>query len=136
MVRKMPRHIVLPNGMWRFIKGKAKSIVKTRSKRVKHKRKSTGGFQMARRRSYSRRGRSRSRGGFGMGGISIKGVLAGALAGMVNQKFAPQMIPYQNVAAGAAVGKFARTGVLSGAIGGLAYDLATVGGSFEKIGGW
>ena len=138
--RRMPAHIVLPNGMWRFVKRGASRIVK-RARRVRAKRK-LGGFSMARRRysrrSYGARRRGRSRGMFGLGRISIKGILFGAAAAYASQQFAPQVVPYQDTLAGAAVGKVMRTGLLSGAIGGTAYDLLTTGGSLSmpnKIGG-
>ena len=115
--RKMPRHIVLPNGMWRFIKGKGSSTVKKRARRVKKQRKS-GGFRMARRKRVSHRGG----GGMGLGGITIKGILVGAGAATLSEKFLPAIIPYQSIAVGAGAGKIAKSGMLSGAIGALARD--------------
>jgi hypothetical protein len=53
--RKMPRHIVLPNGMWRFIKGKSQA-----KSRVSKRHRVYGGGAMARRKVPRR-----SRGGFG-----------------------------------------------------------------------
>jgi len=70
--RKMPAHIVLPNGMWRFVKGKSRASAKVRRARVARKR--TRGVQMAR---YRKRARSSSKGM--MGGIVHKGSLTSGL---------------------------------------------------------
>lgn len=105
--RKMPAHIVLPNGMWRFVKSGTKV-----------KRKKTGVSQMARRRRttrrvYTTRARRRSSGGFGgskltRGIFPVKGIIASALIGAgiatLQEKFLPQMIPYQSAVLGFAVG--------------------------------
>lgn len=71
MARKMPPHVVLPNGMWRFVKrGSKASSSKARSK----KRRAAGG-QMGKKKGY--------RGGGGKGGkilgLSTKGLLIGGL---------------------------------------------------------
>jgi len=108
--RKMPAHIVLPNGMWRFVKSgskKAKAIV--RRKKVKRKRRRTRGVQMVRHRKSSRRSSS----GFGGKGImkglyTPKGIVAsmllGAGAATLAEKVLPNVIPMQNLAVGFAVG--------------------------------
>lgn len=72
-------------------------------------------------RRYSRRASRRgSRGiGGGLGGISLKGILVGFGAATAADGFVPNVIPYQDVAEGAIAGKIAKTGVLSGAIGGF-----------------
>jgi len=58
MARRLPAHIVLPNGMWRFVKGKGS---KARTRKTKRK-----GERMA------RRGKRRSsRKSSGMGGFSV-----------------------------------------------------------------
>lgn len=75
MPRKMPPHIVLPNGMWRFVKRGSKST------RAHSPRKHTGG-RMAKRK-YNRRA---SGGGFGFGGGvggTLKKVAIGAGAGIL-----------------------------------------------------
>lgn len=119
--RKMPQHIVLPNGMWRFIKGKASSVVKRsrRAKRVKIKRR---GVRMARRhkKSYGGGGSKLTRGIFPVKGI-IAAALIGAGAATLQEKFLPQMIPYQSEAVGflvagvgGAAGSFARTAIKGG----------------------
>jgi hypothetical protein len=107
--RRMPPHIVLPNGMWRFVKAGSKKTIKSRTKRR---------FLTMARRRYSRRSSS---GGFGMrglGGISLKGILAGAGASTIGSNLGiTNAIPYGDYVAGAAAGHFAKTGVLSGVIG-------------------
>lgn len=119
--RKMPAHIVLPNGMWRFIKGKAK---KGRVSRKKVKRRVEN---MVKRRKSG----SRSFGGKGMiskGLYSPKGIIAsmliGAGAATLAEKVVPQVIPYQGEAigfmvggVGGAAGAFARN-ALKGMSGG------------------
>lgn len=113
--RRMPPHIVLPSGMWRFVKRGAKSRVK------RHK----GASKMARKKHYSR-----SRGMFGGGKLMrgmfpVKGVIAAVLVGAgvatLQEKFAPQMLPYQGALAGFAVAG------LPGAAGALARDMLKVG---------
>ena len=109
--RKMPAHIVLPNGMWRFVKSGSKKA-KAAVKRVKHrkvKRKRTRrGVQMAKRR-HSKRSSS----GFGGKGImkglyTPKGIAAsmlmGAGAATLAEKVLPNFIPMQNLAIGFVVG--------------------------------
>lgn len=127
----MPQHIVLPNGMWRFIKGKAKSIKsKIKRKRVVKRRRSTGGVKMARR---GRKGRNYSGGGnkLSRGLIPVKGIFAQALIGAgaatLQEKFLPQVIPYQGEAIGFAVGG------IGGAAGAFARKIAK--GNIGSIGG-
>jgi hypothetical protein len=77
--RKLPPHIVLPDGRWRFVKrGKGKTTV---SRRVKTTRRKGRKVYMARKRSYSRRGR-----GGGLGSIMslLIPVAAGAADSYVN----------------------------------------------------
>ena len=130
--RKMPAHIVLPNGMWRFVKGKAstavKSVVKkSRSRRISRKR--TGVVRMARRRRSSRR----SSGGFGGSKLTkglfqpkgiIASILVGAGAAHFQEKVLPQMHPLQGTAVGFAVG----------GIGGAAGAYATTMLNSGKVG--
>jgi len=63
--RRMPPHIVLPNGMWRFVKRGSKSVATKRSRGV----------------SMAKSGKKRSRGGFGKSsklfGLSTKGLFGG-----------------------------------------------------------
>jgi len=105
--RKMPAHIVLPNGMWRFIKGKAKTAVgkPKRSKRTKRKSYS-GGIKMAKRRGVKRSrtaGGMLSKGILPVGGI-IGAALLGAGAASLQEKVLPQYHSLQGVAIGFAVG--------------------------------
>lgn len=121
--RKMPNHIVLPNGMWRFVKGKAKTTrVKTKRIKFKARKKSRSVYNMARRRkgrSYSK-GSKMSRGIFPVHGM-IASALIGAGASTLQEKFLPQMIPYQGEAIGFAVGG------VGGAVGAFARNLAKGG---------
>jgi hypothetical protein len=108
--------------MWRFISGKSRArTLKPRKIRAKKSRR----VRMARRhsrRAYSRR----SRGGFGgmnlkRGLFPVSGIIAGALIGAgvstLQEKFLPQVIPFQGAAAGFAVGG------LAGAAGALVRDM-------------
>jgi hypothetical protein len=128
--RKMPAHIVLPNGMWRFVSGKSRTV--KRARRVKH-RKARRLYTMAKRR-YSRR-RSGGGGSRGiMGGIIkpkglIAAIILGAGAATLAEKFVPQVIPYQNAAVGFAVGG------VGGAVGALARDMLKGGIGTTASGG-
>lgn len=106
----MPAHIVLPNGMWRFVKGKSKSVSVKKSHRKRAK--SSGGNYMARR---GRRGSRRS----GIGGLGVNKLLvAGAIgvgASMLAKQFAPQV---PSDIAGAAAG-FVFGGGVPGALAGF-----------------
>lgn len=120
--RRMPAHIVLPNGMWRFVKGKAKALTTKKAKKVRTVRVRT------RRRAISMvRHRKRSYGGskgLGLGGISLKGILVGAgSASLADNLGLTGAIPYGKYIAGGAGGKVAKTGVLSGVIGVFARDM-------------
>ena len=64
--RKMPAHIVLPNGMWRFVKAGAKKA-KSRVKSIRVKTKRKRGVYMAKKR-HSRRSS-------GFGGLRLGRVL-------------------------------------------------------------
>jgi len=70
--RKMPAHIVLPNGMWRFVKGKAKASIKTRA------RSKRSAIRMVRHRKGSY---GVSKGGIMSGIIKPHGLIASALIG-------------------------------------------------------
>lgn len=122
--RRMPQHIVLPNGMWRFVKSGAKS------KRIKIKRKTKkrGVSFMAKRRRSSRRysrGLSSGRGIINNGIYKPSGIIEKALLGMgastLQEKIAPQVIPYQSEIVGFAVGGWA------GALGSFARTFLKVG---------
>jgi len=76
MVRKMPAHIVLPNGMWRFVK-KGKSKRKSKPKVVKMARKYRRSWR-GRVRSYGRRASSAGRGL--LGGIAPRFMAGSKLA--------------------------------------------------------
>ena len=117
MKRKMPRHIVLPNGMWRFIKG-GSSGGKSRRK--------TRGVRMG------RRGYRRSRGGGGSFGgkgiLRVGGFLGAAILGIGAAAVAKRFV-------GAPLGTFtgAATGFLvggvPGAVGGWVHDnIGNIGG--------
>jgi hypothetical protein len=90
--RKLPPHIVLPNGQWRFVKRGSKSARTTRIRSVK---------TMARRRY----GRKRSR-GFSMGGIgsafSFNNILKATVFGAIGAYAAPML--GQNQQTGAIIG--------------------------------
>lgn len=102
--RKMPKHIVLPNGMWRFVKSGTKTT--TKRAKVVRKRKARGGFIMKRR----SKGRSAGIGGVKLsrGMIPVSGIVAAALLGAgastLQEKVLPQFHPLQGVAVGFAVG--------------------------------
>jgi hypothetical protein len=109
--------------MWRFIKGKSKAGGAKRTKRASHRRVKSKKrrFSNVARKRYSRRR------GFGGGGKLMSGlfpvpgilgkVLIGAGIATFQEKFLPQMIPYQGAAAGFVVGG------LPGAAGALARDM-------------
>lgn len=74
MARKMPAHIVLPNGMWRFVKRGGR---KTRTKATRSK-------PMSRyRRRYGRKHRRGGSRGLGLGGILNKGLIGKMAPGVL-----------------------------------------------------
>ena len=91
MSRKMPPHIVLPNGMWRFVKRGAKTNASKKS-RAKRGRVS----QMAK---YRRRSSS----GFGGSGM-LKKAAFGAGAAIIANMVLGQKIPYQGAIIGYVAG--------------------------------
>jgi hypothetical protein len=105
--RRMPRHIVLHNGMWRFVKGTAKTAVtRHKAKRTKRRR-----FSMARKRHSRRssRGGIVGRGSLMSGLIKPKGLIASALVGAGAATLAENagiatMVPYGKYVAGGVVG--------------------------------
>lgn len=112
--KRLPPHIVLPNGMWRFVK---------RGKKTKRR-----GAKVARRRYRASARRRRSSSGLGGGKLMrglfpVRGLVAGALVGigaaMLQQRFLPQVIPYQGAAAGFVVGGIpgAAAAFLTGSVG-------------------
>ena len=101
--RKMPKHIVLPNGMWRFVKsgGSSKATKRARSKTM-------GRFSKYRRKY----GRHIRRGGNifmnGLIGSKIPGgmvgkVVAGAIWNKVISPMVPKIVPMQSGATESAV---------------------------------
>jgi len=102
--RRMPAHIVLPNGMWRFVKsGTKKAVSKVKSVRVKKRR--TGGFSMARRSKRSRRSSGFGGKGLMSGVIKPKGIIASMLIGAGTATLAENSgitnaIPYGKYVAG------------------------------------
>jgi hypothetical protein len=133
--RRMPKHIVLPNGMWRFVKSGTKSV----GKKIKLKRnsKKRGVRIMAKKRRSSRRSGLSSLGGglMSKGLYSPKGIIAsvliGAGAATLAEKVVPQVIPFQAEAigfvvggVGGAAGAFARNalkGIVSGSSNSVNY---------------
>jgi hypothetical protein len=96
----MPPHIVLPNGMWRFVK---KGSKKGRTARKITRRN----VYMARRRSF-RRARSyarRARGGKGSGGSVTKNAIDGVIVGIA-QTALPDVLPMQDALIALGVGWF------------------------------
>lgn len=99
--RIMPAHIVLPNGMWRFVKRgakKAKRSIKAHS--PKHK--TTRRLSMTKK--YHKRGRKSSGGSIMSGFFKPRGILGAALLGMgaaiIVEKFLPSMPIAKTAAAG------------------------------------
>ena len=95
--RRMPKHIVLPNGMWRFVKSGTKAV--SRKVRVKRARRRIRGvvYMARRRRTHHRRGI--------MGGSGVNSLVRSALIGVGTAHFAgyvPVNIPFKEEAAGAA----------------------------------
>lgn len=113
--RALPPHIVLANGMWRFVKRGTKKV-----KKITVKHKSRGFSKMARRRYSRRRGSSGNLFG-GKRLLPVSGMIAAALLGAgaatLSEKIIPQVIPYQGAAIGFAVGG------VGGAVGALARDM-------------
>lgn len=106
--RRMPAHIVLPNGMWRFVKAGTKKVSSLR--KPKRSKRTRRGLIMARRsrKSYSRKGSSMGggklmNGFFPMHGMLNK-VLVGIAASEISEQVAPKVIPYQNLAVAGIVG--------------------------------
>lgn len=116
MVKRKKRAWNNTNPLYRYLHSKKKTV----SKRAKVKRKFTGASSMARKKRYSRRA---SRGGFAVGkrlfpvGGALGLALMGAGIATVQEKFLPQVIPYQSEVAGYAVGG------IPGAIGSFARNL-------------
>jgi uncharacterized protein (DUF2062 family) len=102
MKRRLPPHIVLPNGQWRFVKRGSRAP--TKRKRV----------VMARRRSFRRgrryfsRARGRSKGG---GGSVTKNAIDGIIVGIA-QTALPDVMPMQDPLIALGVGWFRRNPTL------------------------
>ena len=97
--RRMPAHIVLPNGMWRFVKSGTKKAVSTvrRARKIKVRTR-RGRVNMARRRH-----RTSHRRGM-LGGAGVSGLAKSALIGIGSAHLAgyvPVNIPYKEEVAGA-----------------------------------
>jgi len=116
--RKMPKHIVLPNGMWRFVKSGSRAVAK------KAKRKSRGVQNMAKRR-FSRKSRSMLGNSSGMIKSALVGIGTAHLAGYI-----PFAMPYKEEAAGA-IGAYLVGGknIKSAAIGAAAVFLSKMASS-------
>lgn len=111
--RRMPPHIVLPNGMWRFVKRGTKTSTRTtRAKRGAKVR--TIAIRKAPKRSgfmASKKVRTRSRstrGSLMTGIIPVRGFAAKALLGvgavMLANRFLPAVVPQQSLVVGGLVG--------------------------------
>jgi hypothetical protein len=161
--KKMPPHIVLPNGMWRFVKRGARTTLKRRNRSLKRrnrrnvimappftkggarttlKRRNRRNVIMARRgRRYSRARRyySRARGGRGKGGGGVtKNILDGVIVGIA-QTALPDVLPMQDALICTGVGWFRRNPTLI-TLGGVqlgAYVGGMIGGGLgmNKVGG-
>lgn len=80
--RRMPPHIVLPNGQWRFVKRGSSVLRKRKSKVLQLARRRGGRRYFARARSHARKG--------GMGGImSLVAPVAGGAGDIIIQKYIP-----------------------------------------------
>lgn len=121
--RKLPPHIVLPNGQWRFIKAGKSRTKKVKSERV---------IKTARRKSYRKSGN-------GMGKLTSQKNIIGTLGGAyIAQKFlgmSPQI--------GAAIGSYAygKAGIVGAAAGYVVAPMAmslvgNVTGSVTTTGEW
>lgn len=107
--RRMPAHIVLPNGMWRFVKAGAKKVS---SLKKPSRPKRTRRVNIMARKRYSRksiRRSSRMGGGKLMSGFIglppiFQKALVGAAASEISEAVAPKVIPYQNLAVAGIVG--------------------------------
>ncbi len=106
--RRMPAHVVLPNGMWRFVKRGAKTRSSTKRRTITKRPKRSGLVMARRRRRVSTRARVSK--GFNLmkGVIPVRGIVASAIIGvgaaMLAERFAPNAIPQQSLLISAAVG--------------------------------
>lgn len=109
--RRMPPHIVLPNGMWRFVKKGAKKAISVKKSRVKTKRRVLNMARFRKKRA-SRRGMGMlGRGNLMSGVFKPQGILASALAGyavadVINSPIAQpiQGVPFVDYAGAFVVG--------------------------------
>jgi hypothetical protein len=134
MKRRLPPHIVLPNGQWRFVK--RNSSVSRRRAPIRRK------VTMARRRRSYGRSRSfvrRARGGKS-GGSVMKNALDGIIVG-VAQTALPDVIPMQDPLIALGVGWFRHNPTLM-TLGGVQLGAqlgamvgGAIGGGNGKIGG-
>lgn len=133
--RRMPPHIVLPNGMWRFVKRGGKTTLKGKNKI--YRRKSINMARRGRRYSRARRYYTRARGGRrgGKGNGVMKNVIDGLIVG-VAQTALPDVIPMQDALICTGVGWFRRNPTLT-TLGGvqLGAQLGAMVGGGLKLGG-
>jgi len=105
--KKMPPHIVLPNGMWRFVKRGAK----TTSRKRNNVRRRINMARRGRRYSRARRYYTRARGRRGKGGSVTKNAIDGVIVGVL-QTALPDVIPMQDGLVALGVGFFRRNSTL------------------------
>jgi len=122
--RRMPPHIVLPNGMWRFVKSGSKKArassprkkkrLNTQSPKTKKRRVRT----VARRKTSRRVSRRSVKGSLMNGFFKPRGLIAAAVLGMGAASIASQInvpVPYKREAAAFLVGGVpAVAGVIAG----------------------
>lgn len=133
--RKMPNHIVLPNGMWRFVKGKIKASSIKKPKRSKRVRR-TGGKSMAKKSRKSSGlsgfGGSKLTNGFfkpkGMIQSAFNGIAAAHIAGYVP---IANDFKYKEEVAG-----FLAGGIIGGATVFAVKNLGKVSGNGNTTGSW
>lgn len=128
--RRMPPHIVLPNGQWRFVKRGGRSNIKRRNV-VMARRRNRGGYRRSARRYYSR-----ARGGRKGGGSVTKNAIDGLIVG-VAQTALPNVIPMQDPLIALGVGWFRHNPTLM-TLGGIQLGAALggmVGGGLNLGGG-
>lgn len=119
--RKMPKHIVLPNGMWRFVKSGAKTTARKRkysfSRKLKRKTKRRVSTMPRR---YKRRARRTAGGLIGRGSI-MSGIVKpkGLLAAMVIGVGAASIAEQTGITNAIPFGKYLVAGA-TGGVGGLA----------------
>jgi hypothetical protein len=130
--RRMPAHIVLPNGMWRFVKRGAK---KARAKRAKRR----GVVRMAKR--GKKRGSFGSKGSLMTGIVKPKGIIEKVLvsigAASATRTIIGEVHPLQNAGVGFLTGGIVGAGACyfqgqmkQGTLGGLGLNASNNSGVF------